>query len=439
MSLGLLLKNSRKHVIAVAFISLSVLAALSFFRASQKSLKDDAPSNDLGRRWLTVNTILEGENPYQMRLTGDLSDHVKGLLQENPTMKLEPDYFPSALLPIIPFSFMMLYDAGKAWIIMNLICTFLLVLASFRMFVRERTWMVYLVVLLLLSGTPLRATITNGQMTTVALTFFILALFADRKNEGVLAGVFLALSLLKYALTGPLVLILFVFKRRWKALGVCVGIHVTMHMWMCSLMKVNPLTVIGETLECNAYLTNYVNFDICFDIWTFFNRIDGITGWGTVCKYMAGIILLVVIIWVATILRRDKEGKIDDLSLLSLASVIALFCIYHRNYDGVCLFFPLLWITQFKGHNGMRIVIGAGAAYFFIFQRLLWEISWRQEDLWTVIWITDAVMFFGMMYCVMRIIWDKTGENGDMRYDGQKTAIPRRNGEKNGRTGQSST
>jgi len=408
-----LLKNSRKHAITAVFIVFSALAVLSLFRASQKNLKDPAPSHDLGRRWITVNTILKGENPYRMRITGDLSNYVKQLLQENETIKLEPDYLPSALLPIIPFSFMTVYDAGKAWTMVNLICTFLLVLVSLRMFVRERTWLVYLSVLLLLSGTPLRTTISIGQMTIVALTFFILALFADRKDEGVLAGAFLAISLLKYALIAPMVLILFVFRRRWKALGVCVGIHAAVHMWMCSLMKVNPFGVVRETLEGNARLANLVNFDICFDIWAFFNRIDGITGWGMICTYMAGISLLAVIVWALTILRRDKEGKIDDLSLLSMASVIALFCVYHHNYDGVCLFFPLLWITQFRGHNVMRGFIGAGGAYFFVIQRILGGVGTTKcAGLWTTIWITDAVMFFGMLYCVMRIIWDKTGENG---------------------------
>jgi len=362
-------KKTPKFWMIVIFFFLSIASLVSVLQGVKNGLK---LSQDFGARWITARVILQNENPYQMKLYDKLSDGVKEL-SKNKRVFFNPQYLPSSILFIFPYSLMSFNNAVKAWIITNIIASGLLVYIISLIAKTKTTYKNYfLISLIFVCGTPFRVVLGNGQLSLVALTFFALSLYFMKTKKGVLSGLFLALSLLKYNLILPFILVFFILAKRWLPLIICSFIHCISHLWFCFLMKASPFLIVFDILKLNSKELEVKGYGLR----SFLNRLNELINFGPTFYYLMAfsflfMFILLIILWI----KRRKD--LDDIGWLSFMGIFTLLLPYHRIYDFVCLIFSLFWITIFKEFKVLRLLVGIGICYFFFIQRILWKIHIR--------------------------------------------------------------
>jgi hypothetical protein len=400
-------KKSIKIWILIVFIILSLGATVSLLQGCKNALKSS--SVDFGMRYITTKLILGGENPYQMLLKKTPSEYLKRLREGNKFKYYDPYYFPSSLLPIIPYSFMSYDKAIVAWLITNIIATAMLLISVFFLINKNHTGITHrnylLCVLLFLCGTPFRVTIGLGQFSIIVLAFFILALFAVEKNRWFLGGVLLSFSLLKYPLTLPFIFVFFILKKRWAPLIVCGIFQCITYLWMCFLIKVSPVKFFSEIFAVSLKVFQHKEGIIgSSDIWLLTVRLKKIINYNVFCDYFALIVFLGIVCFIGFLWIKRRKS-ISRIGWLSIISVFTFFSVYHRVYDGIIFLFPLLWIIALKENNILRFFIAMGVSYYFFSQRILFEITkYTHFSMEQLTW-ASFFFFFPMLYSVLRLAY----------------------------------
>ncbi|MDZ4405099.1 glycosyltransferase family 87 protein [Prosthecobacter sp.] len=319
-------------VFAVAFMGIGVFFALGEPRGFSGGMQNVlAGSQDLFMRHNEVSMILLGENPYQLARAGMLKERGAEVL--GPGHHMDPDYFPSTLLPVLLMAKLPFETIKLLWLLINLGSLLLLVhtlrwcMGGDRPAPANQT----LMICLWICGIPVWSCLAMGQASIFSVAFTLAAFRLDFNGRHWLAGLLLSLGVFKYALIWPLVLFLFVLQRRWRCLLIGGGIHLVVHLWLCDLIDANPVAIFAEVLSCNAKVFNFnsmLTFWMPFRMWNQF-----FLEFPVPAQLLGSLFFLIVLGWLGRLwLRRDKNDRDNLLAWMAALLLLAVLTVNSRIF-----------------------------------------------------------------------------------------------------------
>ena len=348
----------RKIALWCAMFALAIIAIVSLaagVKNGMTTLKDF--------QWLPAKILASGQNPYLYSLKH---------LSWQGWPKIDANQVPSCLLLLYPWTLMSYAMANSFWALCNLAFTAIFCLYVFKLFfasdaplkVKGNYW---IVVLLLLSGMPLRMVIGNGQHLLFSLAFFAPALYYAMKKRENLAGVLLALCFFKYTSVAPMCLV-FVAIGAWRTIMIGAGLHVAATVGCGIYLHENPITLVLQSFEVGAMLLTGAG---CTDI------VSALTRCG--CDWASKLSLpMYAIFGVMSLLVAMRNCIGNVLLKLSTLTMLAIVMFYHRTYDLVALIIPCIWAMDVLLTNGKRnlaritaLVILVNVAYVFYGLKIL--------------------------------------------------------------------
>ncbi len=319
-------------VFAAAFLGTGIFFALGEPQGFEGgAFKVLTGSQDLFMRHNEVRMILHGENPYRLASVGRLDQRADEVL--GPGHRMDPDYFPSTLLPVLLMAKLPFEIIKLLWLLINL-GSLLLLVHTLRWFMGANgpspaTQMH--MVCLWICGIPVWSCLAMGQASIFSVAFTLAAFRLDFSGRHWLAGLLLSLGVFKYALIWPLVLFLFVLQWRWRCLLIGGGIHLVVHWWLCDLIEANPVAIFAEVLSCNAKVFNFnsmLTFWMPFRSWNQF-----FLEFPVPAQLLGSLFFLIVLGWLGRLwLRRDKNDRDNLLAWMAALLLLAVLTVNSRIF-----------------------------------------------------------------------------------------------------------
>ena len=239
--------------------------------------------------------------------------------------------FPSTFLFVFWLGLFSYGEAKIIWLICNLVFTVILIFCMRKTFFACMDRIDFtILILIMISGAPWRTNLSNGQYTLCAAAFFILAWYLSGIGKPYLSGFMLSLSIFKYQLTVPLIL-LFLYRRKYREIvSMClvqiVAFIISLIWWQGDVYNLT----LGQLKMCMTDLADqgYV------DIGAFIHN-----GWISIG--IAFVIMLSILIILIRASWLSCAQDIEDIYIFSFLLMIALCIVYHRMYDFFLLIVPL--------------------------------------------------------------------------------------------------
>ena len=310
-----------KYLRVVLYGILGLLAAVSIVQGCRNA---EAYSQDF--QWDAAKALVLRVNPYTESLnpTGALDAY--GF--EEYFKQMEANQFPSLLFLLFPYTLLTPLAARYAWLISNLVFTGAMVWLLRKTFFKEmQAQIFYLLVLLMIAGTPWRNQIGVGQHTIFSFLFFLLAVYFTQREKTVLASLSLAVCYFKYTLTVPLALY-FVYKRKWKELVISVSIHILLTIGAAFWLKESFLAMIIEPLKVSSALSGEGSMDI------------GALMGGGPYAFVLAVLVMAGLLFLSFVMPKDQEPL-----LVSILRLWSLIVTYHRSYDYFVMILPFCYFN----------------------------------------------------------------------------------------------
>lgn len=283
-------------------------------------------------QWDATYLLLQGVNPY-------LATAEQQLVESSLYPVLAP-YVPSALLLLTPYAVLPYEVARHLWIGSNLLFSVGTVIVLFPTFLGRHGTVDEVIGLIALwvISTPWGTTVSLGQHSLYALFFFVLALYFGKQGRMRWAGLFLALSWLKYAVTLPLSLY-FLYKQWHRPPFIAVGLHIGLHGIAMLLLSESPLQLLLQPFQVAPIMLEQGGF---LDL-TALQRylIFLVPGVGSATSWLYGLTIL-GIVWLIILVRRAASDY--EMFVLTTLSMVTLILLYSINYDFVILILPLFFL-----------------------------------------------------------------------------------------------
>lgn len=383
--------------LAWALVVLLAVAAVYFLARNWIGATDNPL--DFEMRVAKLHLMLHGIDPYRVKLL-NLRHEVPPEIWQ-PIRHFDPNYLPSALTPMLPYAFPGNSTAVRAWWLTNAAAAVALLAALFRMARRPPDPLVYaLVGLLFACGSPLQITLANGQTPIVALACLAWALVAVEARRGVVAGVLLALSMLKYHLVLPAALPLFWRRERRGALVIAAALHLAVHLGWSAWLGRPPHTIVLEVLALNRNLLEIEGYDVM----SMARAVCAAIGVGSATPLVA-VAAFALLVWLVARPWLTARNSLTDLGWLAVWVTFSLALTYHRTYDYVALVVPLVWVATLRGALVARVLVAGGVAAFFIGTGLIagWMAPW--VDARALRWFLDAAAFHAVLAGVLLLTY----------------------------------
>ncbi|MBN1120914.1 MAG: DUF2029 domain-containing protein [Anaerolineae bacterium] len=356
--------------LVVSIIILAPLSILSIYRSfivSRDFLYDFEVFH------VATRLLHDGENPY--RAWGENPDLLAEYKQ--PAGPLNDVYIENLPLYNLPLFPVVLYplsglthdNAETVWFVLQIVMAAAIPVIVMHTFDdRPNPLLIAALALLLLAWLPTRFTLKVNQAALFAIVFAVLALYFDRKDRPVWAGVCLGLALTKYTLTGPLIVYFIVFRRFktviWAFLTNLAGLlvfslmaHKSMFAVVASYVNMVSAATFGNSFPGAASL----------DGWLQLLGVESRTAAmvGLLLGIAAGVGLILPRFWRDLFNRGRSDppgvGLLRQDILFLLLSAMGLFFLYHRGYD-----FPILilfvafassrWLSEVLANSDSRLL-----------------------------------------------------------------------------------
>ncbi|MFM8423702.1 MAG: glycosyltransferase family 87 protein, partial [Chloroflexota bacterium] len=369
------------------FLTLLALGILIFARV-QVSLGFDVPNSNFSFFWLAGRMILDGQNPYDE--TQYLAGHDANSMDWRPN-NIFPYPLPLTLF-CIPLGFFSMQTAYVIWQVVTLL------LIALTIYILLRHWqdkshhnMLVPIFFFLLFWGPLYLTTHAGTFSIFSLLVLLGAILLLEKDKSLLAGIVLALTMLKPP-QGLTILLLagvwFLARRDWKAIiGVGIGGLVILIVgliqdpqWIQKFLGAGD-AVMARTLGVHS------------NVWAFaYLACDG----ASPCSTLLGGTLSLSLLGGASLLLWRNQAKWSAWEAMNVIIPVAFMStIYLWAYDQLPYILPIVWIVGTLTQKQRNIILA------FIFLILLDLISifaivqqaLTDKDLWSL-GTTLLVMLF---------------------------------------------
>lgn len=322
---------------ALSLAIMAALAALLFFKALGNYQHQDYLNSNFFSFWLSGHMAWNGESPY------DTSQFLAGFDRFGAT------YRPSRILQYpLPLMYFLaplgLLPIGPAYFVWQLVSELAIAATVLLLIRREpgsRLLFPLLTAALLFFG-PAYLSLQVGSVGIFSLLAITLAIVLLQKDRPFLAGVALAVTLLKppQALTLMLLIgIWFVFRRQWRAIaGVGIGSVVLLAVWLLrdpqGLIKFRGSSdsLLGHTLgvQSNVYSFAYL---AC--------------GRNATCMWALGTVAALVVVALGVfLLWRNRTAWSDWQAFNIIIPLGFLSAIYLWSYDQMLYIIPVVWIAS---------------------------------------------------------------------------------------------
>lgn len=178
-------------------IVLALLAIVSSYVAVREAL-----SSGIDYQWSGAHLLSLHQDPWKTYILGDPNKQI--------ILGQQPNYLHEFYVILLPLGSMPFETARAFWCVINLVLLAGILVMISRLFQLDRNHSI-LLALLVLSSTPFRVTMSNGQNGIFILFMFtLLFYFRNRAVKGLALG----LSYSKYSFS-PLLVLVLLFKRRF--------------------------------------------------------------------------------------------------------------------------------------------------------------------------------------------------------------------------------
>jgi hypothetical protein len=335
--------KSANQAVRVGLILATLVAMISLGQGIRNALR---PTGSQDFQWGPSRALLHRFDPYALKIRqyAHPDEPAPFLFSQDPTYPI------SAYIFLWPYAALPWPMAKLLWALSNVGFMVVLVWGLGRLFLQsEMKWIWWLAGCLFVIGTPLRNLIGNGQHALFSLSFFVLALYCLEQEKPMWSGVCLALALLKYTVTLPL-LIVFLLKRSYRPLWVAMAIHLALLAFASLWTQVTPLQLVREYGQV-VMVETHQGIDGYVDINAVLHHL-GLSAVPFLWPTLAAVLLLtaaLVIFWCGT-------GQ--ELRCLAVLSLLSTVVVYHRPYDMVVLAFALFYVlAQSRSHWHDRTVL----------------------------------------------------------------------------------
>ncbi|HEC22758.1 MAG TPA: DUF2029 domain-containing protein [Chloroflexi bacterium] len=347
-------ETTRRHLAVGLIILLIPLAAASLVRGVSKALGRPC---DFQNFWVSGQLVAEGQNPYRVWLEDKPQLRERAIPPGTCSDLEDLPVFNPPLLPLmmIAFSGLDFLPARIIWLGLDIIMAILLPLLLMRLNPRPPSGQLQVIsVLFFLTWLPVRYAISLSQTGLGAGFLAVLAVWLTYRERPrwLLAGLLMGAALIKYTLTGPL-LLFFLIYRRYRVVAVAVLVQVLAFILFTLL--------VGDSLSeaTHAY------FALLFQATGQSSGVVSLDGWlntvglSSSASALIGLVASVVVTGLFIIPHYWHEAltPISDLSsprgrlkgnlLITLLILVGLLFFYHRPYDLPLLFAFLAFAAGF--------------------------------------------------------------------------------------------
>ena len=384
-------KIYENRMVRAALIAvMALLAAISVYQGAKNAL---SYSQDL--QWDAAKALCMGLDPYELSQDParaneypELEAFYKMFTDRGLTQKMEANQFPSLLMLLFPVTLFSPQAAKAVWLVLNLLFAAGIIFLLRRTFLAGMSAFAFsFTVLFMLAGTPFRNQIGVGQHTLFAFFFFMLAVYAEKKDDGkkralnsaAIAGC-LFVSYFKYTLTAPLALY-FVYKRRYRELVLSVAGHVVLTVFAALWLKKSVIYMLTAPLKVASALAAEGGIDL------------GVWLGGT---YFAPVALLIAAaLFVITVRMPEKKEYI----LFPMLVLWSLILAYHRTYDFFVLSaVPMLFCDGFSEDFGKKRTVFFSTWFAILITEVYFALRVFSES--TASLVGTAVIYYGFTIAV---------------------------------------
>lgn len=345
--------------------------------------------------WLLTRHI----DPWTVYLAGDPGHRI--LLNQ------VPNYLHELYIILLPFGYLPYLPAKLLWAAINLALVLMSCAWVARLYElkRREAW---LLAVLVLSSTPFRVTLGNGQITALVLACLALwAIVASSTGRGLLLG----MSWAKYSVP-PVLAAFLLLRRRWRLLAFSLVVPIAGFLFLYAWLRTPFWTLLSEPFRASTNnvspgLANIMAIaEIALRHPSMFRPIPDAFyfspqgTWAAFVPYACGVLLALAIAISLFFQGKNVDGRVH-LACLTAAS---LLCFKHQIYDFLLLIFCLalaLKTPLSRARNLLLLLI----AYFWYVERLAHIRRWE-------FWPAVVVLSFILLAALIASAWRLRGEVG---------------------------
>lgn len=356
----------------IVLIVSSILAVISVAAAVGKAAR---ASMDF--QWSGAHLLLHHRDPWAVYLSGDSRHEI--LLSQ------VPNYLHELYVLLLPLGLLSFSKARLVWEVCNLVLVFIVVWSVSRLceLGKRKTWLLFVLVL---TGTPFRVTVGNGQSDAVALAAIALwSVVLSQSGRGLLLGV----SYEKYSFQ-PIFVLFLLLRQRWKLLifslfPPLLG-YLLVDEWVGTgwrTLAFEPFKTATRKGSVTPGLANVIDIARLL--------LAHISCQPQRCALLPyGLAILLAFIIAAFFARYGKA--VDGRILLACMLAASLVCFQHLIYDFIVLIFSL-GVALKSQRGGARNLVLVLIAYFWYLERALG--IWRWES---------SLLVISANFCVLLLL-----------------------------------
>ena len=327
--------NRWRYFIIFGFIVISLWMGY-FISSSQNYYRTEG--KDFFALWLAPKLLIEGKNPYNSL------DWISAYDKYGANWVIDAKYlYPLPLAVILmPIGFLPLEYAAIIWIALGILAIMFsvyLVLHAWHT-TWQYTYLIPIVIGIFLLR-PVAETLRLGQLDWLILFFLVGGFYFWRRNDWLLGGMMIALSVLKPQIGGPIlffVSIWLLLRHRWSGI---IGEGIAFFSIYIIGWSFNHAWI-GEWLR---YGTNKVEENACCTptLWGFASMT---CGFNLKCGFVLGIFLTILLsVFILFLLFRVQDNDSSFAIGLSIPAAL-LISPYLWTYSQIILILPILLITN---------------------------------------------------------------------------------------------
>lgn len=348
--------------------------------------------HSLDFQWSPARLLAQHIDPWATYLSGDPAHQI--LLNQ------VPNYLHELYVVMLPFGYLPLLPAKLIWAVANLVMVLLSCLCVARLYELDRrhTWLLTIIVL---TGTPFRVTIGNGQVTALVLLCLALwALVQSRGGRGSLLGGAWA----KYSVP-PVLAVFLLLRRRWRLL-LCSVIPPAVGFFFFYAWLPTPFwTLLVEPFRCatsnvSPGLANIMAVtEIALRRPPMLQPVPDAfylayrSAWMNAAPYVLAGLLAIAI--AAFLFFRGRE--VDSRIQFACLTAASLLCFKHQIYDFLLLTFCLAVALKAE-RSSVRNLLLALIAYFWYLERFLHIRHWE-------FWPSVVMVSFAFLFALIAVTW----------------------------------